>query len=579
MNATHQLLVRQLRRLGLAPDAVVPPPWDALLAHVDAAYHDADQDRQLLERSLSISFDELRTLYEDLERSSATQLAAERDQLRAITAVQAAVMEASPAGLLVLPPSGYVQFINQRFLEIWGLAETQVLGARGHDVLTTIAGALAEPRAFVAAILALLAAPASRFAGELKLRDGRTVEISVYPANDPAEVTRAQCWRFLDITARQRDRQRLADAHAFLDSIVETIPSVVFVKDATTLRFLGVNRAGEMLLGRPRDEILGKTDADLFPAPQAAELAEADQEALLMTVMETMTDTETELALMTPFGTRHVRIRRTPIYAPDGWPRYLLAVADDTSAQRAHEAELFLAKEHAERASRAKSDFLLNMSHELRTPLNAILGFARVLARTARDRLTEDEQGFLADVVGAGDHMLQLVNDLLDLRSLEAVGLDRSEVDLLGAIDEAVKMATPLATERNQRLTLEVARDLPMGLGARRAVVQVLVNLLTNAIKFTPDGGTITLGATRVGAMVALHVRDTGPGIALADQARLFVYFEQLGGKHAHHMRGSGVGLALTRALVERMGGTIAVSSDLGAGATFTVNLQAAEKA
>lgn len=571
MTVTHRLLARQLRRLGLA-GTPAPPEFDALLAQVDATYQDFDHDRELLERSLSLSFDELRALYDDLARSSATELARERDRLRETIAVQDAVARASPAGLAVVSPEGIVQHANRRLLETFARQGERIEADDVGVLLTAIAQAVAHPPGFATMLAEQRHVPHATLLEEITLHDGRVLEASVYPATDPQGTPCGQVWRFYDVSARRREQQRLRDAHAFLDSIVETIPSVVIVKDAATLRIVGVNRAGERLLGLPRDELIGKRDADVFPEAQAGLLAAADREALAATAPTTARD----LSLLTARGPRYVRIRRVRICDPDGAPRYLLAVAEDTTDERARESELFLAKERAERASRAKSDFLLNMSHELRTPLNAILGFARVLRRSVHDRLTDDERAHLADVVGAGEHMLQLVNDLLDLRSLEAVGLELAPTNLLAAVDQAIALTRSLVTERGQRLTVAAPEALPLVLGERRAVVQVVVNLLTNAIKFTPDGGAIELRVALDGPIVCLHVTDSGPGIAPEDQQRLFVYFEQLGAKHAHHMRGSGVGLALTRALVERMRGTIAVTSDVGAGASFTVSLQAA---
>jgi PAS domain S-box-containing protein len=474
--------------------------------------------------------------------------------------------------LAVIAPDGVVQHANRRLLETFARQGERIEAVDVAVLLEAIARAVAHPPTFATMLDEQRRVPGATLLEEITLHDGRVLEASVYPATDSQGTPCGQVWRFYDISARRREQHRLRDAHAFLDSIVETIPSMVIVKDAVTLRIVGVNRAGERLLGVARDELIGKRDADVFPAAQAEILAAADHAAIAASEPTTSAD----IALLTARGPRYVRIRRVRICDASSVPRYVLAVAEDTTDERARESELYLAKEHAERASRAKSEFLLNMSHELRTPLNAILGFARVLRRTAHDRLSDDERAHLADVVGAGEHMLQLVNDLLDLRSLEAVGLDLAPTDLLSAVDQAIALTRSLVAERGQRLTVVAPEVLPHVLGERRAVVQVAVNLLTNAIKFTPDGGHIELAITLDGPIVCLRVTDSGPGIAPADQQRLFVYFEQLGAKHAHGMRGSGVGLALTRALVERMRGTIAVASDVGAGASFTVSLQAA---
>ncbi len=249
-------------------------------------------------------------------------------------------------------------------------------------------------------------------------------------------------------------------------------------------------------------------------------------------------------------------------------------LADSVARLEVTLLELRRAHEVAERASRAKSDFLANMSHELRTPLNAILGFARYLERQCTQGGESHE--LLVHIRTAGEHMRQLVDDLLDLRRAETRRLSLAPVALAPLIREGVALVRPLIEEKHLALTLTLPAGLPPVLGARRALVQVVLNLVSNAAKFTPDGGQITIAAAASADWVDLDVRDTGIGIAPEDQARLFTYYEQVGGKHAHHMQGSGVGLALTRALVEQQCGTITVASEVGRGTCFNVRLRVA---
>jgi len=149
-------------------------------------------------------------------------------------------------------------------------------------------------------------------------------------------------------------------------------------------------------------------------------------------------------------------------------------------------------------------------------------------------------------------------------------------LQLRPVIDETVSLLRPLIQERQLEVRVEVPETLPPVVANQRAVAQILMNLVSNAAKFTPAGGHVTLGAISSESRVHISVRDTGIGIAADDQAKLFTYFEQVGGKHAHHMKGSGVGLALTRALVERQGGAISVRSALGSGSTFKFDLEIA---
>jgi signal transduction histidine kinase len=247
----------------------------------------------------------------------------------------------------------------------------------------------------------------------------------------------------------------------------------------------------------------------------------------------------------------------------------------DVTAAKLQEAQLREALGAAERASQTKSAFLANMSHELRTPLNSILGFARLLEAAELDA---DQRQDLGLILSAGEHMLTLVNDLLDLRTSEAGGLrlTSTPVELHGAIIEAVALVRPLIDDRRHGLEVEVADGAAAVLADRRALVQVLVNLLSNAAKFTPTGGSITVMGRRLGARVEVTVRDNGIGIAPEARSVLFTYYAQLDGKAEHGMKGSGIGLALTRELVAKLGGEIGVDSAPGEGSTFRFTLEPA---
>ena len=265
-----------------------------------------------------------------------------------------------------------------------------------------------------------------------------------------------------------------------------------------------------------------------------------------------------------------------PIRSDDGVSHGRVWFFRDITESLRKGTELLHAKEIAENASRAKSDFLRNMSHEMRTPLNAAIGFARILAREIGEQLAPVHQEFLRDMLQAGEHMLDLVNALLDLRNLEETTIVLAPLALRQVIDETISILQPLIDERGVAVSLVIAEEIPLAMANHRAVKQILINLVSNAAKFTHAGGTVSIDALATESRLHITVRDTGIGIAPEDQATLFTYSEQASGKHVHHMTGSGVGLALTRALVERQGGAIAVHSIVGSGSAFTFDLQVA---
>jgi signal transduction histidine kinase len=225
-------------------------------------------------------------------------------------------------------------------------------------------------------------------------------------------------------------------------------------------------------------------------------------------------------------------------------------------------------------ASRHKSEFLANMSHELRTPLNAIIGFSEVLADGMFGDVNDKQAEYLHDILESGRHLLSLINDILDLSKVEAgrMELDPSDVDLAAAIDNTLT----LVRERAGRRGIALARAVDARVGVVRAderkVKQVLLNLLSNALKFTPEGGRIDVRAAVDEGRVQISVADTGVGIAPADQEAIFEEFRQVG-TASRKVEGTGLGLALSRKFIELHGGRIWVSSEPGVGSTFTFTL------
>jgi GAF domain-containing protein len=226
-------------------------------------------------------------------------------------------------------------------------------------------------------------------------------------------------------------------------------------------------------------------------------------------------------------------------------------------------------------ASRHKSEFLANMSHELRTPLNAIIGFSEVLLERMFGDLNEKQEEYLHDVLSSGKHLLTLINDILDLSKIEAgrMDLERGTFSLRTALENGVTMIRERAARHDIAVGLELRNELEEVSGDERKVKQVIYNLLSNAVKFTPDGGRVDVMAAREDGTVRVVVKDTGIGIAPADQQRIFEEFSQVGRDPERSREGTGLGLTLSKRFVELHGGRITVESAPGKGSAFAFTL------
>ena len=228
-----------------------------------------------------------------------------------------------------------------------------------------------------------------------------------------------------------------------------------------------------------------------------------------------------------------------------------------------------------EAASRHKSEFLANMSHELRTPLNAVIGFSDVLEQGMVGPLSEKQSEYVRDISTSGQHLLDLVNEILDLSKVEAGRMELEPSDF--PLADTIQAATSFVRERAARHSIEIASELAPDLGTitadERKVRQVLLNLLSNAVKFTPDGGWVGVTARREDGEVTVSVKDTGIGIAPEDQPKVFEEFQQVGKPSDRSREGTGLGLTLAKRFVELHGGRIWLESDVGKGTTFSFAL------
>jgi signal transduction histidine kinase/DNA-binding response OmpR family regulator len=232
-------------------------------------------------------------------------------------------------------------------------------------------------------------------------------------------------------------------------------------------------------------------------------------------------------------------------------------------------------RDEADQRTREKSQFLANMSHELRTPLNAIIGFSEVLRTRLGSRIDDREVRFLDNINSSGQHLLGIVNDILDLSKIEAgrMEINPERFPLRNAIEGVCSLMRGVSSRRSITFELEVEDDLPLLEADPVKIKQVLYNLLSNAVKFSPDRSTVTIRAARHGELVRIDVIDRGIGIDPRDHARIFQEFQQVDTTTSRQFEGTGLGLTLVRKFIEMHAGTVDVDSEVGDGATFTITL------
>lgn len=400
-----------------------------------------------------------------------------------------------------------------------------------------------------------------------------------------------------DNTARKQEEaaqalldQRLRDQQFYTRSLIESNIDALMMTDPQGI-ISDVNQQMMALTGRTRDELIGAPCKKFFTDPVRADAA-------IQRVLSEHKVSDYELTVRAHNGTETVvSYNAATFHDRDRKLQGVFAAARDVTERKRFERTLEEKNIELEHASRMKSEFLATMSHELRTPLNAIIGFSEALKDGLGGEMSETQFEYVGDIFTSGQHLLSLINDILDLSKVEAgmMALELESVDLQSLLGNSLSIVREKAAAQRIRLELETGEDFGVLVLDPRKTKQIVYNLLANAVKFSANGGCVILSARRVdrdavGTLVGdwpahgfpladsehtqfleLCVSDTGIGISQEDMAKLFQAFSQIDSSLARKFEGTGLGLAMVKQLAQLHGGSVAVASLVGAGARFVV--------
>jgi PAS domain S-box-containing protein len=481
------------------------------------------------------------------------------------------LLDSAPDAMILVDGRGSIMFVNQQTERLFGFRRAELLGA-SFEVLVPER----LRRVHRGHVERFFSHPASRSMGlglevSAVRADGSEVpvEISLSP-HQTAEGT------FVSAAIRDVSRRRELEAKAKLNadrlaSAVAAIEDAFAVFDSTDRLVLCNRQYEELFTGAAAGSLIGRSSDALLALwlPGLVFRTDEERENFVVERRAQSADRNASFDLTTVDG-RWLRVQDR---STEGEGR-VRTVWDLTGEQRKAE-ELEKARAEADAANTAKSEFLSSMSHELRTPLNAILGFAQLMQRDRKEPLSEAHRKRLAQILQGGEHLLRLIDDVLDLARIEAGGLTISvePVDPLEALREVIVTLEPSATRANVRLELEEApAEVPSVSVDRTRFAQILMNFGSNAVKYNRAGGHVTFSISALNDVLRVTVRDDGIGIPPERQASLFKPFQRAG-QEAGPIEGTGIGLSITKRLAELMRGQVGFESSPGRGSAFWVEV------
>lgn len=494
----------------------------------------------------------------DVTRENAAETA-----LRANVSLLQATLDATADGIMVAALDRRLQAFNQRFVEMFALPDNLLASRDGWKVRDWIASLTEEPDVFFSDVERIYAEPDKEFHSTLKLKDGRIIERYTRPQYLGNAIV-GRVISFRDTTDQIRTAEELHSQKTLLETVFRDVPDAMVLVDADR-RIRMCNPAFTRVFGFEADDVIGRTAEFLY---ENDEVYQRDGCARIVAAGDAILD-----PCIIPYRHKNGEVFpgetvASSLRAQNGDIIGFIAVIRDVGARIKAEAERLEALELAEEANRAKSAFLANVSHDLRTPLNAVLGFAEIIKQQLLGPVGHPKYvEYAKDIRDSGAYLLDLVNDLLDISTIEAGqrAIRRETIRLDPFFAECVKAATA-RTAKGASVTVDLDGKMPPLKADRRALKQVILNLLSNSLKFTPPDGRIVLTARRTDDRISFSVADTGKGIPKENLKNITRAFERGQSSAYATADGTGLGLAIARSLVELHGGELTIDSEVGKG-------------